>query len=134
MSDDINQLQLGKDLASATHTAEQALLASTEAAKSSADNSVKLDSLAAQFAQFKRAVDDLKIKVDHINGVDSKLAAQGFFAGTADQNRRIMSFLRWLTKYPKVSVTIITILAGAIVAESGFDLAQAFNNFMGFAK
>ena len=132
MSDQIDRLQLGKDLANATRTAEQSLrtsekslCASTEAAKSSADNTLKLD-------QIMRSVEQLKKKVDHINGVDEKLAAQGFFAGTAEQNRRIMSFLRWISRYPKITLAIITIIAAAILGESSVDLAHHFNQ--GFFK
>ena len=129
MSEPIDRLQLGKDIANATHTAKQALHAAADAAKSSADNSVKLDLLAVQFDQFLKSVDDLKRKVDHINGVDEKLAAQGFFTGTAEQNKRIMSFLRWISRYPKLAITIIGVLAAAVLGESTVDLARQFRGF-----
>ena len=130
MTDQINKLQLGKDIAKATITAEQALKASMEAAKSSADNSVKLDHLCVQFEQIIRSVEELKKKVDHINGVDEKLAAQGFFSENADQNKKIMSFLRWISRYPKLTITVAAVLLTAILGESTIDLVNNFKEFL----
>ena len=134
MTNQINQLQLGKDIATATNTAGQALQAATEAAKSSGDNSIKLDRLAVQFEQIIKAVDELKRKVDHINGVDKKLEAQGFFEGSAKQNKKIMSFLRWLTRYPKITITVMAVLLAAILSESTMNVARIFNDLGGFLK